>query len=81
MISLNRKSFIFLFFCIILPLQAKVGISLHTTIDKTKGYIGDEFHYTITIVSPKSYFLFPPNLGDNLGNFQIRDFQQSEKKK
>jgi len=80
MTLLNRKSFIFLFFfIIILPLKAGVGISLSTTIDKTKGYIGDEFHYTITIVSPKSYFLFPPNLGDNLGSFQIRDFQQSEK--
>jgi len=79
MTLLNRKSFIFLFLLIVLPLRAGVGISLSTTIDKTKGYIGDEFHYRITIVSPKSYFLFPPNLGDNLGSFQIRDFQQSEK--
>jgi len=83
----NNQSFFFLFiftitFVIISifiaqPLTAAPGarVLLESKVDKSEVTIGDPIHYSLTATMQKGVVLSMPELGSNLGDFDILDYQ------
>ena len=53
----------------------EASVSLESKVDKNEVTIGDPIHYTIIATMPKGIELSLPQLGSNLGEFEIQDYQ------
>ena len=68
-------------FCVILSgnlWSANDKISLEARVDKNKIKIGDLIHYSIIVARDENVNVAMPNLGANLGAFEIRDYNDPE---
>ena len=60
---------------LLLPLGSSQGyLSIKSSIDKTKITVGDPITYTLTVTREESVKVQLPELGANLGGFEIRDY-------
>ncbi|NCO33047.1 MAG: DUF4381 family protein [Armatimonadetes bacterium] len=65
------------------PLQhppSAEGVTLRTSIGKTRVTIGDPIRYTLTVEADPGVNIVLPNLGANLGAFEIRDYDVQRSK-
>jgi len=56
-------------------------LSVKSSVDKAKITVGDPITYTLTVTRQESVKVVPPELGANLGGFEIRDYHQEQGKK
>jgi len=65
---------------LLLPMQVFSQVQVTTSIDTTRGYIGDIFHLSIIAEHPKGYTLNAPTDVQNLEAFSVRDVEQQSGK-
>ena len=67
---------------LLLPLGSPGGyLSVKSAVDKAKITVGDPITYTLTVTRVESVKVDLPELGANLGGFEIRDYHQEEGKR
>ena len=69
---------VFLYFCLPDFTQAQSKISLSAGVDKATITIGDLITYSVVIKHDEDVEVRLPALGENLGGFEIRDYNQHE---
>lgn len=75
-ITISRIS---VFILLVLPLTATGQVAVTTSIDTTHGFIGDQFHLTISVDHPTDYAVRYPSDIKNLGDFAVQDTGTSPK--
>lgn len=55
-------------------------VNLYTSIDTTRGFIGDVFHYQLEVDHPEGYTVHFPDSVTSLGDFSVRDISKEAKR-
>jgi hypothetical protein len=68
-----------LLFLFLTAAGAQAGeVTLHSSVDRNSIFIGDEIRYTVRATSPENLKVFLPDLGGNLGGFEIKNYDTHE---
>ncbi len=83
--KIRQIIFVFIFLNLIIGLSNLIAeegkISLQAKVDKSKIKIGDLINYSIEVRHDENIEIKMPNLGANLGQFEIRDYHDLEPEK
>ena len=68
------------FLAVVVPAQQD-QILIESSVDRSTITVGDPITYTLTITRAESVVVQPPEMGINLGQFEIRDYEIVEPRK
>jgi len=69
------------FSLILLTATLSAQVNLYTSIDTTRGFIGDVFHYQLEVDHPEGYRVHFPDSLQSLGDFIVRDIAHESNRK